>query len=128
MDDKIAKSPCQFRRIGQDEFMQIDYVVMGAAFEVQNCLGRLFDECPYQRELQKRLLQEFACVEMETPLTATYKDFEKPYFLDLVINRSVIYELKAVKAIRTPHKSQLLNYLMLTNLSHGKLVNFVHAK
>jgi len=54
----------------------------------------------------------------------TYKDFSKIYKLDILLDNGVIYELKAVKALNNTHKQQLINYLLLTGLKHGKLLNF----
>ena len=44
--------------------------------------------------------------------------------MDLLINRSVVYELKAVKSFDGTHRRQLLTYLLLCLLRHGNLVNF----
>ena len=44
--------------------------------------------------------------------------------MDMLVNRSVVYELKAVRAFNGSHRRQLLNYLLLCLLRHGKLINF----
>ena len=43
--------------------------------------------------------------------------------MDLLLNNSVMYELKTVKAITGKHRKQALNYLLLVGMHHGKLVN-----
>lgn len=44
--------------------------------------------------------------------------------MDLVINDDIIVELKALSHIDTPHRRQLWNYMNLTHLPYGMLVNF----
>src|SRR5439155_13612288 len=45
------------------------------------------------------------------------------YYMDLVIENSTDYELKTAEALVAQHRSQALNYLFLSALRHGKLVN-----
>jgi hypothetical protein len=45
-------------------------------------------------------------------------------YIDLLINGSTVYELKACKTITEPNRTQSLNYLFSTNTQHGKLINF----
>ena len=123
MNDKIILEK-NFTRIGQDEFEKIDFVVTGECFRLQNEFGRLFNEKIYRDELVTRLAPLFAKVQVEVPITACFKDFRKPYYADLVVNDSAIYELKVVDSISASHRSQTLNYLYLTELAHGKIVNF----
>ncbi len=44
--------------------------------------------------------------------------------MDMLLNYSAVYELKAVSAIHAEHKKQTLQYLVLTELHHGKIINF----
>lgn len=126
MDSEIA--PTDFRRINQSEFQEIDYLVTGCSFDIQNELGRFFDEKIYRDELAARLAPKFASVRTEVPVIACFRDFQKTYFADLCIGSSAIFELKVVSSITNAHKSQLLNYLFLSGLAHGKVVNFGSSK
>ncbi|MCD6296054.1 MAG: GxxExxY protein [Deltaproteobacteria bacterium] len=65
----------------------------------------------------------FETVATEVPIQVSYEDFTKLYYMDLLINNGVMYELKTVKAISGEHQKQALNYLLLTGMQHGKLVN-----
>lgn len=116
--------PIQFPRLTQDEMRTLDYEVMKHAFASQKALGRLGDETIYQAHLAHLLTRAGIPAEREVPVTLTFRSFLKTLYLDLVVNRSAIYELKAVTALVAAHVSQLLNYLFLTNASRGKLVNF----
>jgi hypothetical protein len=52
-----------------------------------------------------------------------HADFQKRYFLDLLVAEGALFEFKAVDALTPAHRSQLLNYLLLAGLAHGKLIN-----
>ncbi len=82
--------------IGQEDFHALDKVVMGCSFEVHNTLGRFFDERIYQEELAERCRVDGMEVHREVQIRVSYGEFVKSYYLDLIINRGVIYELKAV--------------------------------
>lgn len=114
----------RIRAISQDEFHKIDYEVMNLAFSIHRLLGRLCDERIYQHELAHQCKKRFDSVVIEEPVVVSYRDFRKPYSMDMLINHAALYELKAVSAIHAGHKKQTLQYLMLAELHHGKIVNF----
>ncbi len=118
-------SPSPVRVIGQAEFAELDYQVMRCVFESQNELGRLCDEVVYQNDLTARLRTAgLGPIRTEVPVTVTYQDFAKTFFLDLVVRDAAIYELKTVLRLIAEHDAQLLNYLFLAGVHHGKLINF----
>ena len=122
-------SPIVLRPISQQEFAAIDYRVMRAAFASQNELGRLCDEVIYQNDLATRLAETgLGAVRTEVPITVTHRTFSKTYFLDLVVGDSAIYELKVAARLAPEHEAQLMNYLFLEGVQHGKLVNFRPAQ
>ena len=49
---------------------------------------------------------------------------DQTYRMDLVINASIIVELKAVAHVDTPHRRQLFNYMNLTHMPFGMIINF----
>jgi GxxExxY protein len=117
-------SSVKVRPLGPDEFERVDYGVMGCAYACQNKLGRLCDEDAYKVDLKARLLAEgFRSVETEIPVTVTYRDFSKRYFLDLIVD-DALYELKAHTALIPEDGTQLLNYMFLLGVQRGKLLNF----
>ena len=121
-------SPLSLNPIRQQEFAQLDYVVMHHAFECQNQLGRLCDEQIYQNDLATRLEAADVPVRTEVPVTVTCRDFIKTYYLDLVVANAGIYELKTSLSLVGEHEAQLLNYLFLREANHGKLINFRPAQ
>jgi GxxExxY protein len=110
--------------VSEEQFHRIDFSVMKHAFNVHNCLGRFYDEDIYRDDLARLCRAVGLHAETEVPIRVVDKDFCKTYFMDLLIDRSVIYELKTVKGFDGSHRRQLLNYLFLCRLFHGKLANF----
>lgn len=104
-------------------FHRLDYHVMAMAFELYNSIGNLWDENDYKAKLVEHCFNGGLEAIAEAPVTVVHKEFRKPYFIDLLIE-GVVYELKTTASIATPHESQTLNYLFLTNTQHGKIINF----
>ncbi|WP_308986393.1 GxxExxY protein [Thalassobacterium sedimentorum] len=107
----------------QDDFHAIDHMVMKSAFEIHNEIGRLLDEKVYQRTLLHRLTSRGLQCELESEIRITHKEFQKSYFIDLIVD-GVLFETKTTAQLKPQHEAQLLNYLLLTNTQHGKLINF----
>jgi GxxExxY protein len=115
-------------RFSSGEFRALDYEVMRCAFESQNDLGRLCDERIYRADLAARLIAAGIGARCEVPIKVSHLDFTKVYELDLIAGDQFIYELKTVANLVGEHEGQLLNYLLLTNAAHGKLINFRPTK
>jgi GxxExxY protein len=107
------------RRLSQQEFGELSYEVMRHVFDIHNELGRFFDERIYKRELAHRL----ANVRLEVPIDLSFESFRATLFLDALVENGGIFEFKATERISAAHRAQLLQYLMLCDLSHGKLIN-----
>ena len=110
--------------IGQAAFKQLDYKVMGLAFELHRELGQLFDESIYQTALTQVLSSKEISTLSEFHIQVTHRGFSKDYYVDLMVDQSLPYELKTCASLNASHTYQLLNYLLLANLQHGKLLNF----
>jgi GxxExxY protein len=115
-------------RLGRLEMRALDYEVMRYAFASHRELGRMCDESIYQADLAQRLVAGGIDVEREVGVRVWHGDFEKRYLLDLLVAGKFIYELKTVSQLTGQHEAQLLNYLLLTNTAHGKLINFRPSK
>ena len=115
-----VKCGVEIKRLTPAEFKEGCYEAMSHVFDVHNEFGRLFDEKIYQRELAYRIKSALC----EVPVEVTFEDFCKTYYLDLLIDGSVLLELKTVERLKDRHRGQLLNYLFLAALPNGKLVNF----
>lgn len=110
--------------VGQEDFHALDKVLMKHAFDMHNTMGRFFDERIYQNELANRCTDCGIEAAREVEIRAKHRTFTKSYYLDLLIGRGIIYELKTAESLGTAHQRQLIHYLLLTGLGHGKLVNF----
>jgi GxxExxY protein len=107
------------RQMDDEEFKTRAYAVMGHVFDVHQELGRLFHEKIYQREIAFRIADS----QREVPVEVRCKDFCKTYYLDLLVGGGALFELKSVQSLAKQHERQLMQYLFLTGLRHGKLIN-----
>ena len=120
-----VKYQFEVRHISEQEFHELDYQLMGLAFSIHNEFGRLWSERIYQKELRRRCLEAGVIdVLIEAPIEISYKDFLKRYYVDLLVNHAIAYEVKVAKTLDSGHQKQLLNYLFLLGLQYGKLINF----
>jgi GxxExxY protein len=103
----------------QAEFGQMAYGVMRCVYDIHNEFGRFFDEAVYKRELASRM----PGIELEVPVTVSHRDVSKLYSLDVLVHKRAIFEFKAAEAIVPRHRGQLINYLLLFDLPHGKVIN-----
>jgi GxxExxY protein len=117
---------CSVEILGMDQerFHEMDRLVMRRVFEIHNTLGRFCDERIYQDELATRCREDGLACHREAGIRVTLRDFSKTYLLDLLVEASSIYELKACHHLSQTHQSQLINYLFLSGSKHGKLLNF----
>jgi len=104
----------------------IGYEIMGAAMEVHRALGPGLLESAYKLALQYELSQRGFDVQREVPVEIDYKGIQIPnaYRIDLLVDNSVILELKAVAEINPIFFMQLITYLKLSGKKIGYLINF----
>jgi GxxExxY protein len=100
--------------------------IIHAAIEVHKALGPGLLESAYQTCMvhESKLLR--LNFEQQIPVMVTYKGIQLDggYRLDLVYEKRVIVEIKAVEQILPVHEAQLLTYLKLTGIRVGLLLNF----
>ena len=108
------------------ELNQVTREIIGAAIEVHRELGPGLLESAYESCLAYEITKRGLRVEQQKPLPVVYKEvsLDAGYRLDLLIEKKVIVELKAVDALTPLHKAQLLSYLKLSGLTLGLLINF----
>lgn len=100
--------------------------VLGGAIEVHRVLGPGLLESAYQRCLVHELRSRHIACDIQVPLPVLYKGvpIDCGYRLDLVVERRLVLEIKAVDMLMPIHKAQLLTYLKLLPASRGLLINF----
>jgi GxxExxY protein len=96
---------------------------MRVVFDVHNEFGRLLDETLFKREIAVRCRSLGMPVAAEFPITLEHDDYRKSYFIDLLFCYGHMVEAKTVERLTPAHRSQSLNYLFLTGLHHGRLLN-----
>ncbi len=99
--------------------------VIGCAFEVSNTLGAGFLESVYEKALCVELAKKGIAFDSQKPVVVKYKDvLVGDYITDIIVEDSLLLELKAVSVMPAVYKAQLMNYLKATGLSFGLLLNF----
>ena len=100
--------------------------VIGAAIEVHKIKGPGLVEPIYEKCILREFkLQEIPAIQ-QRPVENEYKGhvFEENMRLDLLVDNSLIVELKAVEKVLPIHKAQLLSYMKLLDKPVGLLINF----
>jgi len=100
--------------------------IIGCAITVHRKLGPGFLESVYQAALAHELAKVGIHFEREKGLSVRYEDvlLDVGFRCDFLVNGSVIVECKAVSALTEIDEAQLLNYLKVTGLQVGLLINF----
>ncbi len=100
--------------------------VMRAAFRVHTALGPGLYESVYEAALAHELRKLGLLVETQVALPVVYDGvrLEVGFRLDMLVEHKVIIELKSVMELAPMHSKQLLNYLHLSHLKLGLLINF----
>jgi GxxExxY protein len=99
--------------------------IIGIYYNVYNELGYGFLEKVYHRAMIIELNKNGYEVEHEKKIDVFYKnEVVGTYIPDLIINKSVILELKCVEYLIEAHENQLINYLKATECEVGLVLNF----
>lgn len=104
---------------------ELSYEIIGCCMAVHGQLGPgLLEQC-YHNALYYSLKEVGLSVGYNVPYNVLYNGhIVGEYFADLVVDNRVIIELKAVKSLSEAHKAQLINYLYISGIRLGLLVNF----
>ena len=102
------------------------YAVRGALLDVYSHLGVGFVESVYQAAVEMELADRGIPFESQKSLPVLYKGrpLNQTFRADIVCYGKIILELKAVHAVLPEHEAQIFNYLRITGLRLGLLVNF----
>ena len=100
--------------------------ILKACFEVHKELGNGFLEAVYQEALELEFKNQNIPYERENLLPITYKGklLEKEYYADFICYGKIVVELKAVAALTSSHKAQVINYLKASSNEIGLLIYF----
>ena len=100
--------------------------IIGAAIEVHRELGPGLLESVYEKCLAFELAERGLVVAVQQEVPIGYKGlvFESGFRADLIVNGTVLIELKAIDQLLPVHTAQVLTYLKLSSLKTGLLINF----
>jgi GxxExxY protein len=102
--------------------------IVGLAMKVHRTLGSGFLETVYRNALSVELQKANLPFESHPTISVMYEGFEVGVFqADLIIEKKLIVELKAVDVLLSVHATQLINYLAATKIEDGLLINFGSA-
>ena len=103
----------------------ISRAAIGCAMTVSNTLGCGFLEKIYENALAYELRQAGLAVEQQASVRVRYRGIAVGHYMtDLLIERAVVVELKAVRALDNIHRAQCINYLKASELRLCLLLNF----
>ena len=104
---------------------EITSKVLAGYYKVYNSLGYGFLEKVYENALYYELTGYGLNCRRQVPVTVHYQGIiVGNYYADLVVEGSLIIEIKAAERIVEAHECQLLNYLKATDIEVGLLLNF----
>lgn len=108
------------------DITQLSYEITGFAIKVHRELGPGLLESVYEKCLYYELLQNGYHVVQQILVPVTYGDIilDTELKLDLLVNDSIIVELKAVEDLHPVYEAQLLTYMKLLRKPQGLLINF----
>jgi len=107
------------------EYQNLTKTIIGCAYRVYNQMGFGFLESVYEKCLLIELRKSGLQAESQKPVTVYYDDQSVGTFIaDVVVNDTVILELKSVRCIAKAHEVQLVNYLVATVKPLVLILNF----
>ena len=104
---------------------ELSHAVIGAAMRVHSHFGSGYLEEVYKNALVVELKSLGINAEKEFPIAVDYRGVRVGnYQADIIVEKSLILELKAVSTLVARHEAQLVNYLTATGMDDGLLINF----
>ncbi len=111
------------------EHEKLTQQIIGRAYRVYNKLGFGFLESVYEKCLMIELRKEGIQAESQAAIVVRYDDEVVGEFVaDIVVEGTIIVELKSVRRMALSHEIQLVNYLVATGKDVGLLLNFGQSK
>jgi GxxExxY protein len=99
--------------------------ILGCFYKVYNTLGFGFLENVYEKSLCIELQNRGMTYKRQCPIDVYYDSTKVGnYYADIIVDDTIILELKASKKLLQAHEYQLINYLKATDINVGLLLNF----
>lgn len=111
------------------EYRELTEKVIGCAYHIYNKMGFGFLESVYEKCMLIELHKANLNAESQKPIIVCYDNqIVGEFVADIVVNDTVILELKSVKRVIKAHEVQLVNYLVATGKPIGLILNFGERK
>jgi GxxExxY protein len=115
--------------MAQLAFKELSHQVLGSVFSVHNLLGSGLLESAYEGALVIELQRRGIPHSRQKIYPLYYKgELAGAYIADLVVDNKIILELKSVRQLTNVMEAQLINYLRLSKVPVGYLINFRNTK
>ena len=111
------------------EYKELTEKIIGCAYRVYNKMGFGYLESVYEKCMLIELDKTGFDVESQKPIRVQYEgEVVGDFIADILVNDTVILELKSVRKLVEAHEVQLVNYLVSTGKPVGLLINFGETK
>jgi GxxExxY protein len=111
------------------EHKKLTEQIIGCAYKVYNAMGFGFVESVYEKCMVIALRKAGLIVECQKAINVYYDgELVGEFIADLLVNDTIIVELKSVRQLVQAHEVQLVNYLVAIGKPIGLLINFGEAK
>ena len=111
------------------EYKELTEKIIGCAYRVYNKMGFGFLESVYEKCMLMELRKADLNAESQKPITVYYEDeIVGEFVADIIVNDTIILELKSLRRIIRAHEVQLVNYLVATGKPAGLILNFGESK
>ena len=111
------------------EYKDVTETIIGCAYRVYNKMGFGFLESVYEKCLLIELRKAGLDTESQKPITVYYDDeIVGEFVADIIVNDTIILEMKSVRRVIKAHEVQLVNYLVATGKPVGLILNFGERK
>ena len=105
------------------------YQIVGCAIEVLNGLGHGLHEKPYENALVVEFQARGLAFDQQRSFSVVYKSVQVGEFIpDLIVGGAVVVDAKVIDRITDLERGQMLNYLRITKLRVGLIINFKKPK
>ncbi len=111
------------------DYRELTEKIIGCAYRVYNKMGYGYLESVYEKCMLIELRKADLTAESQKPITVFYEnEIVGEFVVDIIVNDTIILELKSVREIVKAHEVQLVNYLVATGKPIGLVINFGERK
>jgi GxxExxY protein len=111
------------------EYKDLTEKIIGCAYRVYNKMGFGYLESVYEKCMLIELRKAGFDIESQKPIRVQYDgEVVGDFIADILVNDTVLLELKSVRKLVEAHEVQLVNYLVATGKPVGLLINFGETK